>query len=634
MLALFLVYVLNTSESLPLDGFHNTSITTMPFFYYDSTGTRQGPVSREELQALADQGEINPQTRLETESGHSGTAGQIPGLFPANHSGSGSEEYFYYDSQTAERKGPYNQQELKSLAKKGTIKRDTILETPNGETVAAGSITGLWGDDFWHKHKNSLLEWLLKRIPIRKIAVCTVLVLFAVFAAVFAFQWLFASGPFEIDKPTSWLIARADKGNPRACVQLINYYGGVLSGRIHSVNVEGNPVEKVRKYAKKGMKGDDNDPYTQICKGYAYLTDDSVKDDADAKDNLERALKAFYKAAEAGDSEGSVEGAVVFATQIEGVLTKYENYHRGEVDNLSEYARRYKEQAGEWLMKAAEQGHTRAQYHLGLYSAVGNKIGILKDDQEAIKWIYKTAAQRNTLENNLALGFAALLEDVSGRDAKKAFSLLCKRANGGWLDLIYKRKPAKEELPNLAVLQCFIAHYYDEGIGGAKENKARAFEWYKKAAETTANDGLIANDAQFHIAQAYDNGEGVSEDKAAALKQYRKAADAGNILAQYRIAQMYDEGEGVKEDRDEAKLWYRKVVQDSHNSSLLSSIGNLVVLENIKTFRNKVKEEEQRIQIAREKSEEKARSNRQGQGGASPQSPARGSITPLNKNPR
>jgi TPR repeat protein len=154
-------------------------------------------------------------------------------------------------------------------------------------------------------------------------------------------------------------------------------------------------------------------------------------------------------------------------------------------------------------------------------------------------------------------------------------------------------------------LYSFIAHYYDEGIGGAKENKSKAFEWYKKAAE--AGIELIANDAQFHIAQAYDKGEGVGEDKAAAFKQYRKAADAGHTLATYRIAQMYDEGEGVNEDRDEAKLWYRKVRDEKGVSSLLTSIGNMVVLENIRTFKKKVKDEEERIQIAREKAAQKAR---------------------------
>lgn len=54
------------------------------YFYFDPTGNRQGPVNDQQLQALASQRIITPETPLETEGGHKGKAGQIPGLdFPA-----------------------------------------------------------------------------------------------------------------------------------------------------------------------------------------------------------------------------------------------------------------------------------------------------------------------------------------------------------------------------------------------------------------------------------------------------------------------------------------------------------------------------------------------------------------------
>ena len=53
----------------------------MPNFYYtDATGAKQGPVNEQQLQALVSQRIITPQTQLETEAGHKGFAGQIPGL--------------------------------------------------------------------------------------------------------------------------------------------------------------------------------------------------------------------------------------------------------------------------------------------------------------------------------------------------------------------------------------------------------------------------------------------------------------------------------------------------------------------------------------------------------------------------
>lgn len=53
------------------------------YFYFDGNGTKQGPVNDQQLMALASQGVITPDTPLETEGGHKGVAGQIPGLnFP------------------------------------------------------------------------------------------------------------------------------------------------------------------------------------------------------------------------------------------------------------------------------------------------------------------------------------------------------------------------------------------------------------------------------------------------------------------------------------------------------------------------------------------------------------------------
>ena len=58
--------------------------TTMPnYFYLDANGQKQGPVNDQQLQALATQGIIMPDTPLVTDGGHRGKAGQIQGLFTA-----------------------------------------------------------------------------------------------------------------------------------------------------------------------------------------------------------------------------------------------------------------------------------------------------------------------------------------------------------------------------------------------------------------------------------------------------------------------------------------------------------------------------------------------------------------------
>jgi len=51
------------------------------FFYFDQNNQKLGPVTEEQLKELAAQGAITLHTPMETDTGHQGVAGQIPGLF-------------------------------------------------------------------------------------------------------------------------------------------------------------------------------------------------------------------------------------------------------------------------------------------------------------------------------------------------------------------------------------------------------------------------------------------------------------------------------------------------------------------------------------------------------------------------
>jgi hypothetical protein len=50
------------------------------FFYFDQHNQKFGPITEEQLKGLAASGLITPQTPMETDSGHKGVAGQIPGI--------------------------------------------------------------------------------------------------------------------------------------------------------------------------------------------------------------------------------------------------------------------------------------------------------------------------------------------------------------------------------------------------------------------------------------------------------------------------------------------------------------------------------------------------------------------------
>ena len=49
------------------------------FFWFDSNGQKQGPITEQELRHLTSRGIITPETLLETDAGHKGLAGELHG---------------------------------------------------------------------------------------------------------------------------------------------------------------------------------------------------------------------------------------------------------------------------------------------------------------------------------------------------------------------------------------------------------------------------------------------------------------------------------------------------------------------------------------------------------------------------
>jgi len=77
----------------------------------------------------------------------------------------------------------------------------------------------------------------------------------------------------------------------------------------------------------------------------------------------------------------------------------------------------------------------------------------------------------------------------------------------------------------------------------------------------TALEGLTTRaeqgdaQAQNSLGVRYNNGEGVPQDYAEAIKWYRLAAEQGYAHAQYNLGIMYYDGEGVPQDYLQAHMW-------------------------------------------------------------------------------
>ena len=93
---------------------------------------------------------------------------------------------------------------------------------------------------------------------------------------------------------------------------------------------------------------------------------------------------------------------------------------------------------------------------------------------------------------------------------------------------------------------------YDDGTGVPQDN-AEALRWYRRAVD----QGHAA--AQFNLGFMYANGVGVPQDDVEAVRLYRLAAEQGNASAQFNLGGMYAVGRGVPQDYVQAHMWFNLV---------------------------------------------------------------------------
>ncbi len=94
-----------------------------------------------------------------------------------------------------------------------------------------------------------------------------------------------------------------------------------------------------------------------------------------------------------------------------------------------------------------------------------------------------------------------------------------------------------------------LASMYDQGLG-VKQDYAEAVKWYRSA----ATQGIP--ESQISLGQAYVSGRGVPQNYAAAAMWFRKAAEWGYVWAQFHLGGLYYRGQGVPQDYVEAYKWW------------------------------------------------------------------------------
>ncbi len=206
--------------------------------------------------------------------------------------------------------------------------------------------------------------------------------------------------------------------------------------------------------------------------------------------------------------------------------------------------------------RAADQGHTTAQFVLGLCYDVG--LGVGKDENEAVEW-FRRAAGQGDAEAQFTLGVRYATGDHVEQDIAAAVKWWQKGADQGFADA-----------------QAVLGACYSEGRGVPLDHP-RAILWYRKAAEQ--GHSL----AQYTLAVCYGKGKGVAKDLAQAAFWYHKAAEQGKAQAQSNLGVCYVKGDGVKQNCVEAYKWFnlasKQGVEAAHDN--LARLESLMMPEQI-----------------------------------------------------
>jgi TPR repeat protein len=260
-------------------------------------------------------------------------------------------------------------------------------------------------------------------------------------------------------------------------------YGYVVDVAVNAKNKLGAYVgeQRFRLFIKNGLT-------TGTVKTNTWFSEPWFKSEfSNPLSEISQSETANEKPIETGKTVQSVQ-----STQALSKLVQQVNPDKLYEDGLVLYKTKDYKKALELFLKAANEGHAKAQFKVGrIYD---NAEGVPDDDATAIKWFIKSAE----------LGYPDAQVQV------------------GWM--------------------------YQQGEG-VPQDFDQALTWFLKAAEQK-----LAS-AYYHLASLYIDGKGVSQDFTKAAYWFEKGAKQGKDWAQYNLGIMYHEGIGVSKDLTKAHRW-------------------------------------------------------------------------------
>jgi len=216
------------------------------------------------------------------------------------------------------------------------------------------------------------------------------------------------------------------------------------------------------------------------------------------------------------------------------------------------------EEAIYWFRQAAKQGHIQAKYQLSRHPK----------NEESLFWLHQLAEQ----------GYAEAQLDLAQTYREKDITQFIY-----WLRQAAEQEDTVNELtPELAGFESpqnrarnELGRLYQFGKEGVAKDYEQAILWYKKAAEhgsQRAKSSVESLQQQIQGIEKYwqaaERGNAAAQywlggeeeslgHHEKALDLYQKSAEKGHINAQFHLAQAYETGQGVAQNHEQAIYWYR-----------------------------------------------------------------------------
>ena len=190
--------------------------------------------------------------------------------------------------------------------------------------------------------------------------------------------------------------------------------------------------------------------------------------------------------------------------------------------------------------RAANTGHDRALYNLATCYLAG--IGTAKNDSLAFT-CYERAGQAGYAKALTTVADSYLTGRGTALDSTMAYEY-------------YSRAAAKNEPRALYTIAQKTAKSDSlRQLSQKQLRKQSTIGYYQKAAK------LGNANAQYRLAQFYEDGYYVRKSKKKAFNWYLHAANGGHPEAAEKVARMYEKGKGTKRDDQKAAAWYRVALE-------------------------------------------------------------------------